>query len=289
MKHIKRLDEMAGNNIQPKTKDELKRLIDERIKEQGPECDLNDLDVSRITDMSDLFSESDFNGDISEWNVGNVEDMSFMFANSKFNGDISKWNVSKVKYMDYMFSESDFNGDISAWDVRNVKNMNNMFYFSPFNGDISKWDVSNVRSMYGMFDDSPLEKNPPRWYKETNESLDTHRNGKRMPKRVNEAWDMAAELGYEPKTTFWDDFTIADRFGASAVNDTYKRAFNEWKGDHIYLTELVMVLNHKIWEHFHKHNEALAKLYNDLWEKTNDYALDNLKGKELDYFYSVTD
>lgn len=34
--------------------------------------------------------------------------------------------------------------------------------------------------------------------------------------------------GYEFKTTFWIDFTIADQFGLEAVKDTYERAFNEW-------------------------------------------------------------
>lgn len=28
--------------------------------------------------------------------------------------------------------------------------------------------------------------------------------------------------GYETKTTFWEDFSIADVFGVSAVKDTYK-------------------------------------------------------------------
>ena len=53
--------------------------------------------------------------------------------------------------------------------------------------------------------------------------------------------------GYETMTTFWQDFTIADNFGVDAVNDTYNRAFNSWKDDYRYLTELVMVLNWKIW------------------------------------------
>ena len=55
----------------------------------------------------------------------------------------------------------------------------------------------------------------------------------------------SAELlnAYEPKTTFWMDFSIADRFGANAIKDTYNRAFKEWKTNYIYLTELVIVLN----------------------------------------------
>ena len=39
----------------PKTKDELKDLIRQRIKDEGNEVDLNDIDVSAITDMSVLF------------------------------------------------------------------------------------------------------------------------------------------------------------------------------------------------------------------------------------------
>jgi hypothetical protein len=89
-------------------------------------------------------------------------------------------------------------------------------------------------------------------------------------------------------TTFWDDFSIADRFGANAIKDTFKRAFNEWKGNHIYLTELVIVLNHKIWQHYQK-NDAYAELYNDLWEKADEYACTHLKGDELAHFYNITD
>lgn len=94
--------------------------------------------------------------------------------------------------------------------------------------------------------------------------------------------------GYEMKTTFWNDFSIADVFGIDAIKDTYKRAFNEWKSNHIYLTELVMVLNLKIWQHYEK-NKTLAEVYNTLWEEADSYACENLKGDELLYFYSTTD
>lgn len=94
--------------------------------------------------------------------------------------------------------------------------------------------------------------------------------------------------GYETMTTFWEDFSIADKFGVSAVKDTYNRAFNEWKGNYKYLTELVLVLNHKIWQHYEK-NEALANVYNDLWKKAEDYAYNNLKGEELHYYISILD
>ena len=90
-------------NYHPKTKDELKDIIKQRIESEGNECDLNDIDTSNITDMSSLFEYSDFNGDISRWNVSNVTNMEDMFVWSKFNNDISKWDVSNVKNMRGMF------------------------------------------------------------------------------------------------------------------------------------------------------------------------------------------
>jgi surface protein len=81
-------------NMQPKSCDELKKTIKTLIKQRGNKADLNDIDTSKITDMSELFLSSKFNGDISKWDVSNVEDMSAMFYSSKFNGDISNWNVT---------------------------------------------------------------------------------------------------------------------------------------------------------------------------------------------------
>ena len=94
---------------------------------------------------------------------------------------------------------------------------------------------------------------------------------------------------YECQTTFWQDFEIADAFGIAAIKDTYKRAFREWKSNHIYLTELVMVLNHKIWEHYRIGHKEYAEVYDELWKKADAYACENLKGEELSYFYRTTD
>lgn len=95
--------------------------------------------------------------------------------------------------------------------------------------------------------------------------------------------------GYETITTFWQDFSIADHFGPGAIKDTFNRTFNEWKNNYKYLTELVMILNWKIWEHYEKDNRAYAKLYNTLWMATDAYATENLKGDEADYFFRATD
>ena len=93
----------------------------------------------------------------------------------------------------------------------------------------------------------------------------------------------------EWQTTFWADFTIADAFGEKAIEDTYKRAFNEWKSDYIYLTELVMAVNLKCWEHYEKGNEKLSQLYAILYYKCDDYALKHLKGEKLKYYLRTTD
>ena len=135
------VEESGLSDLKPTNKKELEKLIKQRMKEQGPNCNLNDIDVSEIKDMSSLF------------------------YNSEFDGDISKWDTSNVMFMDSMFEGSEFNGDISKWDVSNVKDMHSMFYNSSFEGDISKWNVSRVKDMGYMFVGSPLEGNEPSWCK----------------------------------------------------------------------------------------------------------------------------
>ena len=117
-------------NYFPETKEELKEIIKNRIKEKGNKVDLNDIDVSNIIDMSSLFEEIDFNGNISKWDVSNVTNMERMFYGCKsFNQDISNWNVSNVTNMSRMFFKcTNFNQDISKWDVSNVTDMSSMFF-----------------------------------------------------------------------------------------------------------------------------------------------------------------
>ena len=89
----------------PQTKEELRNLIKRRIKDEGNEVNLNDIDVSAITDMSGLFEIlKDFNGNISKWDVSHVTDMSYMFFGCvSFNQDLSDWDVSQVTDMSSMF------------------------------------------------------------------------------------------------------------------------------------------------------------------------------------------
>lgn len=105
---------------------------------------------------------------------------------------------------------------------------------------------------------------------------------------IVENWTIEELTGYVPKTTFYTDFSIADKFGVDAIKDTYNRAFNEWKTNTKFVTELVMVLNWKIWR-WHEHNNEYAQLYNELWEKTDKWCLNHLKGQDLTYYVQTTD
>ena len=95
-------------------------------------------------------------------------------------------------------------------------------------------------------------------------------------------------MDYNFITTFRNDFAIADMFGTKAIKDTFERAFNEWKHDYKYLTELVIVLNWRIFDYYDT-NREYAKLYDELWRKADNYAVNNLQGEELSYYYRVTD
>ena len=156
------ISEFSTYSCQPKTKDELYKIIQERISKQGSECNLNDIDTSLITDMSWMFCERNFNGDISNWDTSNVTDMTGMFDNSSFNSDISNWDVSKVQNMKMMFNESSFNKPIGDWDVNNVIDMKGIFYKSKFNQDISNWNIrQDCVTMYAFFGCPIKEKFKP--------------------------------------------------------------------------------------------------------------------------------
>ena len=116
--------------VTPKSRDELRSIIEQELEHQGPDADLNFIDTSEITDMSELFYELNIsNIKIDEWDVRNVTDMHGMFAWCK-----------------------DFNCDLSGWDVSNVTNMADMFNScKEFKCDLSDWNVSNVVKHFSIF------------------------------------------------------------------------------------------------------------------------------------------
>ena len=96
------------------------------------------------------------------------------------------------------------------------------------------------------------------------------------------------EWGKESTTTFMLDFSLADFFGTDGVKDTLNRAFKEWKNDVKYMAELVVVLNHKIWEHYET-NEPLARVYDKLWRETDNFCREHFKGEDLSYYFNFID
>lgn len=108
-------------------------------------------------------------------------------------------------------------------------------------------------------------------------------------KLIIKSFDSEGTFGYKQITTFFEDFSIADNYGLNAIKDTYKRALESAKAlGYKYLTELVMILNWKAWEHA-EHDKEKSELYISLYEEADTYALDNLKGEELSYFLDTTD
>lgn len=94
------------------------------------------------------------------------------------------------------------------------------------------------------------------------------------------------ELNYDTITTYFDDFSIAERFGLSAIKDTYRRAL--LNRDYKMMTELTMVLNHKIWFTYEKQPE-LGKVYDALWRDCESKCQEWFNKDELAYFYRVLD
>lgn len=97
--------------------------------------------------------------------------------------------------------------------------------------------------------------------------------------------------GYEMQTTFFSDFSIADAFGINAIKEIYDLSFKSWKNDIVFMTELTVVLNSKIWQHYEDGNEEISKLYDELWRKNVDYIYDKFGKDEnaMRFYFEVTD
>lgn len=164
-------------NYHPKTREELDKILEKLLDERGPDADLNDIDVSAITDMSKLFTPwSEYQPgknlgkiDISKWDVSNVEYMHHMFRNCiNFNCDLSKWDVSSVINTNSMFYNCpEFNSDLSKWNVGNLEIAISMFNgCESFKADLNNWNIKEDTQMHNMFKYCKSLWEPPKWYKE---------------------------------------------------------------------------------------------------------------------------
>ena len=101
--------------------------------------------------------------------------------------------------------------------------------------------------------------------------------------------NMCAQTGYTPITTFWKDFSIAEIFDIDAIEDMYKRYFDEWKDSVKEFTELVMVLNWKCWEWHYKNKAIMSEYYGQLYYDAYDFGIEHFKGEDLSYFWRTLD
>ena len=90
------------------------------------------------------------------------------------------------------------------------------------------------------------------------------------------------------KFDFYDRFTKAEDGGIESVKECYNTILAEAKQDYQKITELYIVVNHKVWEH-NEQNTKLAHLYYDFQKAVYQWVDENLSADEAEYFYSLTD
>jgi len=119
--------------------------------------------TSFVTNMNALIENNlSFNQNINNWDVSNVTEGSRMFFNSNFNSDISAWNVGSVTNMNQMFQSSQFNNSsLYNWDMSAVEDLGQMFYQSSFNQNIGQWNLSSAISIRYIFASSSSSFNDP--------------------------------------------------------------------------------------------------------------------------------
>ena len=146
MKYLKPINEFWGDVLKRDllgetreedrfhSKKEIKEYLRSEIQKQGKNVVIQNLDVSLLEDLSELFSgicNSVKTLDVSGWKTSNAKDMNWMF-----------WGCSSIESL-----------NVSGWDTSNVKNMGYMFYECAKleSLDLSRWDMSNVMNMEDMF------------------------------------------------------------------------------------------------------------------------------------------
>ena len=142
------------------TWDQIRKYLISEIEKQGEHVVIQNIDVSHIEDLSDLFrdiTDGVKTLDLSGWKTSGVKDMGEMFYTCRRleSLNVSGWDTSNVEDMSYMFYGcKDLESlDLSGWDTSNVTDMRWMFYncYELKSLDLSGWDTSNVKDTSWMF------------------------------------------------------------------------------------------------------------------------------------------
>ena len=92
------------------TNEQLKEYLKSEIEKQGENVVIQNLDVSLVEDMSELFYKIAYKVkslNLSGWKTSGAKDMRVMFCGC--------YSLESL--------------DVTGWDTSNVKNMNGMFYY----------------------------------------------------------------------------------------------------------------------------------------------------------------
>ena len=142
------------------TNEQLKEYLKSEIEKQGENVVIQNLDVSLVEDMSELFYRIAYEVkslDLSGWKTSGAKNMSAMFwgCYSLESLDVTGWDTSNVENMGHMFYRCDNlkSLDLSSWDTSNVEKMKEMFSYCENleSLDVSGWNTSKVNDMYWMF------------------------------------------------------------------------------------------------------------------------------------------
>lgn len=125
---------------------DLRRLVLEEIAANGPECDLNHLDISEMVDISNTFEGTNFNGDVSRWNPDSAMDMRSLFTNCPFSGDLSLWDINPRIHIDGMLGPT-FSGILPMLS-REPANERTAAYIKMFDG-AEKYDRYLAQQPFG--------------------------------------------------------------------------------------------------------------------------------------------
>ena len=98
-----------------------------------------------------------------------------------------------------------------------------------------------------------------------------------------------AGTGKKRITTLMTEFTIADSFGPDAVKTTFERS-KHYLSDYKIWSEMVIVLNQKIWE-YSKTDQTLSSLYEELWSKAQNMFFERYANNDeaKEYYLKTTD
>lgn len=95
------------------------------------------------------------------------------------------------------------------------------------------------------------------------------------------------------REVFWKAFDDAEETGNATIIAIASIMYQRWRDDIHELTDLVMVINHKSWDHYSKGNAAFQELYTDLYYEYYEKAINYLESKgrdeELTYFIRTLD